>query len=340
MSSSPSSILLRLNYHQFSLHPISTIKQHLTQNVKILNFKQSSIVNWDQTVLVEVEYESIPINPFQIYYVNMKDIKHLIPNSEKYVCVVNGCQVKLVNPRLNNFKEYLPIKIRSTIIPIPNSNTEDLYIDNELKTNATTPIQYFGTTVIQPMNALCTPMMLIEKDLNQNITQNANNINDNNNTNNNLNNNVEQNNFENNLSNGFSLGFSLPLPEKLYPSTFKPTFISAEDNLKNYKQCLMSAKLLSNVDNVVSISKLPDDIPTSTTTAYVCDINIFTQNSIDGNDGSINGIILIQPKRIPTSILWYPTNAYRISKDELESIKRFIEFDLINYTNYQYIKNK
>ena len=290
-----STILLTLPYHQFSLHPITTIKQHLTPNVTILSYKQSSIVTYDQTVLVEINYISLPINPFLIYYIPITDIKHLIPNSEKYICSINDCQVKLVNPKLSHFKTYLPIKVRSSMLPL--QDQDDFYIDDELKTNLSTPIQYFGTTVIQPMNAFCTPLSLLNKDLNS------------------------------------PNSFDLELPPILYPNNFKPSFISESDNLKNYKQCLVSAKLLNNVDEVIEINNT-NNITYNGTTAYVINFSLLMKMN-----NSIKGIILIQPKRIPEKVLWYPTNSYEISKDELHSIDRFLEFDRINYFNYQYLKN-
>lgn len=340
-SSSTSSLRIPINYHQFGQSPISSIKQILGQNTQVISYKLNSVVNWDGTVVVDVEYQHIPVNPFTIYYVPITEIKHLIPNSEKYVCEVNGCRVKLNNPKLNAFKDYLPIKIRKTMLN-QNDNYDNLYnvveelrdsgisdvsnmsnnnsntngntntnassLHYSLKTNTThTPIMYFGTTVIQPMNALCTPLTLLQHDL-ENLTSN------------------------------YSVGFNLPMPDKLYNKDFKPTIISESENMKQYKQCLVNAQLLKQVEDVVDMTKeknqkeLNDMFSSTTSTiAYLISVSQLPNTSI-------SGVILLQPKRIPDVMLYYPTNAYTISEDEIESIKKFVEFDYINYMNYQWLK--
>ena len=309
---------LKLNYNLFNVQPIKTIKQVLGQNTKLISYKLNSVVNWSNEVYVDVEYSSIPINPFQIYFIKVNEIKHLIPNSDKYVCEVNGCQVKLTKPKLNEFKTYLPIKINKTLINNTDAydnlytqlNDEDTSLQ-QLKTNITTPATYFGSTVIQPLNALCTPLTLLQQDIE--TTQSF-------------------------------PSFNLPLPTKLYPDSYTPKQkpISLDTCLTNYKQCLSNAKLLTNVENIIIFDpQKHKDIFNSTqtistpysTTAYLISISQFPSNL-----SFINGIILFQPKRIYDMCLFYPTNAYTITSEEFESIKQFVEFDKINYYNFNYCK--
>ena len=299
---------LRLNYHSFSQSPVATIKQLLSPNTQIISYKLNSVIPWDGQVIVDVVYSQITIDPFTTHYIPISEIKHLIPNSEKYVASINNCKVKLNNPKLNNFKDYLPVKIKKSLI-----NTTDVYdkyyaqLDDEefvLSTPSATssePIPYYGTTPSQPMNAFCAPLTLLTK-----VLSNINEV---------------------------SLGFNIELPKKLYPDSFKPKFISSDECLQYYKQLLVKTKLLQNVDDVKIEPKLDfSNVSMTSTTAYLISVEQLP------NSSPIHGIILLQPKRIPDIILYYPTNAYEISIDEIESIKRFIEFDKINYYNYYYLK--
>lgn len=297
---------LVLNQSVFSRSPVAAIKQILGQNSTLISYTVNSLVDWSNSVYVDVVYKSIPINSFDIYYIPLTDIKHLIPNSEKYVTTVNDCTVKLNNPKLTSFKSYLPIRIKKTII-----NDTDAYdnfytsVDNstfEFKTNVTQPpASYFGTTVTLPMNSLITPLSLINND------------------------------------SSASTAFEVTLPPILYPKDFKPQFITMESTINNYKQSLTNTKLLSIVNNIEDYTSKSFNFDPATTN-YTTSCYLLHSSQLP--DKSINGIILLQPRRIPDVLLYYPTNSYTISADEINSIKKFIEHDRINYFNFEYLKNK
>lgn len=310
LAASTNTIRLTLNAKSFAASPLNSIKQILGQNATVLKYSVNSIITWDNNVYVDVEYKTIPIDQFSIYYVPINEIKHLIPNSEKYVATVNGCSVKLNNPKLTQFKEYLPIRIKKTIIN--DTNAYDNYysaIENpnlgQLKTSISSPpAAYFGTTVTNPLNALITPLSTISSDP------------------------------------SLTAPFIGPqLPPILYPNDFKPK--SAYDvaaTLQQYKQTLTNTKLLSMVDNIEDKTGSQFDftqLPSLTTTAY-----LISASQLSKANCSINGIIMIQPKRQYDLILYYPTNAYTISTAEIQSILQFIESERINYCNYQWLKNK
>ena len=317
------------------------IKQILGQSAKLVSYKVNSVVSWSGDVFVDVDYNTIPIDQFSIYWIKINEIKHLIPNSEKYVVSINDCSVKLNNPRLNMFKEYLPIRIKRTMIndtdaydhyysnvSINNSSISDSTNSTtnqstnetiyQLKTNVNQPgAAYFGTTVLYPMNSLITPISLIIS-------------NDNNNTNNT--------NQSTTNSTNHSLGFEINLPPKLYPDSFKPKIeYTIDDTLRHYKQLLTNSRILSLAENVIDYTNETNNNDKlfqsniASTTAYLI-------HSSQLPNHSINGIIALQPKRIPDILLYYPTNSYTISLQELQSIKQFIEMDTINYYNYLYCK--
>jgi hypothetical protein len=54
---------------------------------------------------------------------------------------------------------------------------------------------------------------------------------------------------------------------------------------------------------------------------------------------SLKGILLIQPDRLPFSVLFIPSQMHRINEIELETIDKLLQMDFINYMNYYYIVN-
>lgn len=298
------SLRLSINYHYFNAHPVRAIKQLIGQNATLISYKQNSVVSWDGNVIVDIVYRSIPIDQFSIYYVKQSEIKHLIPNSEKYITTINGCNVKLNNPKLNQFKEWLPIRIKKSMINDTDSYEEyytqsiDDTNTNELKNNSGGLANYFGTTVNNPMNSLITPLNLI--------------------TNNNE---------------YISTGFNITLPEKLYPDNFKPKELyTLDETIKYYRQVVQSLPAISIIQDIEQSDKLPEN-QSMETIGYLIDVKL-----LDTCD-TLKGVILIQPKRICSLILYYPTNTYTISHEEIESIKKFVQMDQINYNNFMFIKN-
>ena len=300
---------LSINYHYFNAHPVRAIKQLIGQNATLVSYKVNSVVTWDGSVIVDIVYRSIPIDQFSIYYIKQSDIRHLIPNSEKYVTVVNGCNVKLNNPKLSQFRDWLPIRIKNSMIN-STDDYENYYTQsvsdsslNELKSNSEGLANYFGTTVTNPMNSLITPL----NSINSNESDESS-----------------------------SWGFSVNIPDKLYPDSFKPKdSYTLDETIKYYRQVAQAIPATSIIQDiqVVDNNKLPDS-KSMETIGYIINIKLLDQCK----DGELNGIILIQPKRICELLLYYPTNAYTISSQEIESIKKFIEMDRINYNNFMYIK--
>ena len=315
-SSITKSLRLSINYKYFNSHPVRAIKQLIGQNATLISYKQNSIVKWDGNVIVDIVYKSIPIDQFSIYYVPIKDIKHLIPNSEKYVVVVNGCNVKLNNPKVNQFHDYLPIRIKKTIIndtdKYENYYTETTDGNMELKTDSHELTNYFGTTVSNPMNSLITPLNILTNSSNLSINQSE-----------------EDKEHEKEINDNY--GFNVVIPPSLYPSDFKPKdMYSLDDTIKYYRQIAQTIPALSIIQDIKQVDKLPTS-QTMSTTGYLIDVDLLPSNGI-------NGIVLIQPKRICELILYYPTNNYMISSEEIKSIKDFVKMDRINYNNFMFVK--
>lgn len=306
---------LAINYNIFNQSPVRSIKQLIGQNSTLISYRVNSVVNWSGEVYVDLVYKTIPIDLFTIYYIPMNEIKHLMPNSEKYITTVNGCNVKLNNPRLNSFHDYLPIRVkRGLLITDDNDDYEQYYAsalndDNLFEqktslTNVSNVANYFGTTVSNPMNSLITPLSLL---------------------------------IENNNNHFTSVGFTMTLPDVLYPKDFKAESVySIDDTLRYYRQAIASIPALQLIDDIQYIKdfkEIVNEEDKQTTTAYIMSVKNLP-------DHGISGTIMIQPKRQVDLILYYPTNTYQIDVDELNSIKLFVEADEINYNNFQWLKKK
>lgn len=123
--------------------------------------------------------------------------------------------------------------------------------------------------------------------------------------------------------------FRIPMIPKLYPEGYKlKKPLTMEQTKEAYQAEMSTVQQLKKVDNIV-IAKGFGDCKLGTT-AYVIPFGELPK------DRYLNGIILIQPKRIPNVVLFYPTITFVIYPEELESIQRFLEIDEINALNYEY----
>lgn len=299
---------LSINSSLFNSSPVRAIKQLIGPNAHLISYSTSSILTPSSELLVDVTFTSLPLSPFFIHYIPLSSIKQLIPNSEKYTATINSITIKLNNPKLTSFHDYLPVRIKPTII---NSSTSyDSYystIDDITYTLSSSPsspsssFSYFATTVTNPLNSLLTPLSLLSSS----ITSTS------------------------------SFSFTFPLPNQLYPSTFTPppSPYSLSDTISNYQQTLQTIPSLSLITTITHSTTFPTNLnPTMSSTAYIIPYTSLPTSS------PLKGIILIQPKRIPSLILYYPTNIYTLSPSELSSIQSFVKADEINYSNYHYLK--
>lgn len=274
---------LAIPYNIYMQNPAEAIRQLLGQHITIEGFTHSDIVLPDDTVIVDVTYQAIPISLFQIYFVEMASLKPIMPDSDKYIAIINKCFVKITIPNTASFKKVVPIKIMSTL-------------SNKATATSETQFAYFGTIVTQPLNTLCTPIRYINHSYEP---------------------------------------FEVPPVKPIYPESYHVKIDVSEAELlqmcRNYKSALILHNILNPVVNVVSAKTYAECKPG--TTGYVIPFEAIPINQ------DINGIILIQPKRIPNYVMFYPTSACTICIEELESIKRFLEQDLVNYTNFIYARD-
>ena len=311
MTTSPQTLRLSINSSLFNSSPVRAIKQLIGPNAHLISYSTSSILTPSSELLVDVTFTSLPLSPFFIHYIPLSSIKQLIPNSEKYTATINSITVKLNNPKLTSFHDYLPVRIKPTII---NSSTsydsyystlDDITYTLSSSSPSSSPLSssfsYFATTVTNPLNSLLTPLSLLSSS----ITSTS------------------------------SFSFTFPLPNPLYPSSFTPppSPYSLSDTISNYQQTLQTIPSLSLITTITHSPTFPTNLnPTMSSTAYLIPYTSLPTNA------PLKGIILIQPKRIPSLILYYPTNIYTLSPSELVSIQSFVKADEINYSNYHYLK--
>lgn len=128
--------------------------------------------------------------------------------------------------------------------------------------------------------------------------------------------------------------FMIPVPEKLYPDSWKPPEPkwTVEQTVENYKFEVSCFRILSNVDKVVLVDSFEKTHPSST--AYVLPYKLIP------TDRPLNGVLLFIMKRHPDYILYFPTVTYTLDLDTLESFKRFCEYEMIEYNNYYYMMSQ
>lgn len=285
---------IQLPYSLFMLNPTRTIKQLLGQNITIISFTYSDVITNDENIIVDVKYTSIPISILKIYYIETSSLKHIMPNNEKYVATINGCNVKISLPNLDKDMKILPIRIKPTL-----SNN----YSSSGQLNA--QFAYYGipVSINNCMNYLCTPLKYINHKYEP---------------------------------------FQSEPVKPIYNESFKAEMLKHmqldetikeldEFSLTNYKQSIRTFNVLSSVDHVLIVNSF-DECKLGTT-GYIIDFNKIPL------DKNINGIILIQPKRNPYYVLFYPTKNFTICIDELKSIKDFLDQDIINYFNLIYLHN-
>lgn len=279
---------LEIPYFIYSQNPTQSIKQLLGQNITIISHSSSDIITDNDSMIVDVEYTSIPFSLLKIYYVNVSELKRLIPNCEKYVAVINGCNVKISSPKLKEFSKVLPIKIKPTL---PNNYSSAGQLDSQFS--------YYGTTVNNPMNSICSPLKYINHAFEPFETEEIKPI--------------------------YTPEFKNELDKRLQDKQY------LEETEKYYKQALNSFNILSSVDRVTSDIKNFSECKMGTT-GYIIPFELIPL------DKDINGVILIQSKRIPNYVLFYPTKNFLISVEELNSLKSFLQQDKENYYNFNYVK--
>lgn len=125
--------------------------------------------------------------------------------------------------------------------------------------------------------------------------------------------------------------FKMETVKAIYPNDYKYTPISEEETKNAYKSEVQQSTVLRTVDNIV-FAKSFEECKMGTT-AYIIDIDKIPTNT------SVNGVILIQPRRIPNLVLFFPTPAFTLCEEELDSIREFIKMDEINAKNYDYCMN-
>ena len=282
---------LEIPYFMYSLNPTQSIKQLLGQNVRVISHSSNDVITENDSLIVDVEYTSIPFSLLKIYYVKVSDLKRLMPNCEKYVAVINGCNVKISSPKLKEFSKVLPIKIKATL---SNNYSSSGQLDSQFA--------YYGTTVSSPMNSLCSPLKYINHSFEPFDTEEIKPI--------------------------YTPEFKSEFEKKVKDNHQK----LLDETMKYYKQALSTFNILSAVDHVTSEVKNISECKMGTT-GYVIPFDLIPL------DKNINGIILIQPKRIPNYVLFYPTKNFTICSEELVSIKKFIEQDKENFYNFNYVRD-
>jgi hypothetical protein len=103
--------------------------------------------------------------------------------------------------------------------------------------------------------------------------------------------------------------------------------IKHKEDVEIYEKEKNKIKAVSIVEHVDEFKKIITDNP-NREVAYVIDFRKITPKSL-------KGVIYISENRVnPWSVLFYPTIKFKISEDELSSIKSFLTLEYMNYVNF------
>lgn len=331
----PLSTRLEIPYSIFMKNPVRSIRQLLGQNITIKSYETNDIITSNDSIIVDVKYTSIPFSLLRIYYIKTSEMKRLMPNSEKYVITINGCNVIILSPHIKDYPKILPVRIRAR------------YLNNFSTTGQLEQqFSYYGTTILEPMNSLCTPLKYINHAFEPFETETIEPLYPQSFRNEFIKNNLSNESLKNisNLSKASNSNKTSKLnssetsnSNKISSSSNKISPSSSSNNtllqhtINAYKNALSKFNSLSSIDNILFTSNFSDC--KLGTTGYVIPFS-----SIPKPFRNINGIILIQPKRIPDYILFCPNQNFTICPEELESIENFLIQDEINYYNFKYVR--
>lgn len=134
--------------HEYSLHPVNTVKSLIGLDVEIKSVKQHEIYREDGLVVVDVTYVSLDLNPIMIHFIKKDELKPISPDSSEHGVKINGLNVlvDMSSIEKDRFKDYYPIQIMR----------KDAVYDRK-------HFQYFGRVPTKVLGSLCTP--LIAKNL-------------------------------------------------------------------------------------------------------------------------------------------------------------------------------
>ena len=124
--------------------------------------------------------------------------------------------------------------------------------------------------------------------------------------------------------------FEFPPQTKLYGDKYTPKTTYTDDvMIKYYTYELKKFGLLANITNVEK-AKTFEDCKNSLTGYLITWAELKKQKMMQG-------IILIQPIRVPDVVLFIPSSMFMIKSTDIENIDKFLEFSKINWLNYCYI---
>ena len=104
---------LLIPYYEYNVNHIQAVKSLLGNNSEIENIVKNDIILNDGSLLVDVQYKTIGINPIETYFIKTTDVKPVSPNSPYSGVRINDCNVLINTVALDKtkYKEYIPIQI-------------------------------------------------------------------------------------------------------------------------------------------------------------------------------------------------------------------------------------
>ena len=104
---------LLIPFYEYNTNHIQSVKALLGNNSEVENIVKNDVVLNDGSLLIDVQYKVIGINPIETYFVKTSEVKPVSPNSPYSGVRINDCNVLINTTALDKtkYKEYIPIQI-------------------------------------------------------------------------------------------------------------------------------------------------------------------------------------------------------------------------------------
>lgn len=281
----------------FNSDPISTLQSYIGYSSQVEAYKVSNGVTGDGNLIVTLYYHAADIN--KIYYINPKSIKqHKLNHKTQLQYIIDNVLITLPKS-LENVDKVIPITIR----PIT-------------QTTAQGSVSYFARPVKEVLSFISTISTSKPKTIPQYFPDTQpKTLEDMNRTINNC-----------------------TIPEKLL-EIINPETVSVDYEILQVKKYMatmnMGTQLLKNVNMFEYYKDIPEQIPKSANVAWLTHYNNKLKDFISKHHFGM--LFTIPSRTFPDIVVYIPSVAYKLSKEQLKEFENLLLIDIINFQNVKWV---
>ena len=102
---------LTIKSKDFYRNPKRSITNLLGVDIELINYIKTDIVSNDDEIIIDAFYKKLTLNPYEIYFIDKKEMKPLTPSSGTFIIKINDIDVKV---KTNSQNKIIPIRIFTT----------------------------------------------------------------------------------------------------------------------------------------------------------------------------------------------------------------------------------